>query len=74
MKTSEQIKIEFETALKQLLKSFNNADMQADDHYSGYPECGEDIKITVTIPAVYDENHNCISEFTEIDLGKYISP
>ena len=32
--------------LAALLKKYN-AEMEADDHYTGYPECGQDIRITV---------------------------
>jgi hypothetical protein len=35
--------------LAALLKKYN-AEIEADDHYQGYPECGQDIRITIDFP------------------------
>ena len=40
------------------------------NHYCGYPECGEDIRMTVYVEPVYLDD-NCIQEYTEIDLAQY---
>jgi hypothetical protein len=76
MKSSNQIKIEFLTDLKELLAKYkgNNysCEITAEDHFSGYAECGEDIKMTVTIPSIYEENGNQLREWIELDLGRYI--
>jgi hypothetical protein len=50
----------FKDELKQLLAKYK-ATLSASDHYSGWPECGEDVRITVEL------NDNPY----EIDLGKY---
>lgn len=71
IQTKEQIEQSFMDDLHALLDKYN-AELEAADHYIGYPECGEDIRVTVTIPARY-ENNECTHEFTEIDLGRYIS-
>ena len=55
-----------------LLKKYG-AEIEAKDYYQGYSECGEDVRMTVTIPAVYNDNHECIREFTEVDLGSWIA-
>ena len=64
-------KEQFIEELKMLLRKYD-ADILAKDHYDGYPECGEDIRMTVTIPAIYDGDQE-IRKFTEIDLGSYLS-
>lgn len=72
MKTSEQITKEFIAKLSNLLYNFHpSATLGAEDHYSGYPECGEDVRMTVFIPSIYDEEGDCISDCAEINLGKY---
>lgn len=68
MITEAEISQQFKIELQQLLDKFN-ADLEARDHYIGYPECGEDIRMTVSIPAIYDSNHDCIQEYAEVDLG-----
>jgi hypothetical protein len=71
MKTKEEIGGNFLSDLRSLLDKYN-AEITAEDHYEGYPECGEDIRMTVYIPAIYDKNGNTTQEFVEINLGKYI--
>ena len=68
MTTKEQ----FISELKALLAKWD-AEIVAEDHFSGYAECGEDVRMTVTIPAIYDkESGEYIREWTEIDLGRRI--
>lgn len=75
MKTEQQITDEFLAELKALLSKYAPAggyvDITAEDHYMGYPECGEDVRMTVSIPSGYDGNGEKVSEGAEIDLGKY---
>ena len=71
MKTKEQVEAEFLKDLNELLERYN-AEMSADDHFSGYAECGEDIRITVDIPGIYNEDGNVVRETTEINLGKRV--
>ncbi len=66
-----QAKTEFLKRLRNLLADFG-ASIQAEDHWQGYAECGSDIRMTVTIPAVYDESGDCIQEYTEINLSTFI--
>ena len=66
----ELVTQQFTMELKALLKKYD-AEISAEDHYQGYPECGEDIRITVTIPSKYDADGNMLREWTEIDLGNY---
>ena len=77
MKTASEVSREFMTKLQLLLKEYSHGDWEAsigaEDHYPGYPECGEDIRMTVDIPAVYDSEGGCLREMTEINLGSYFS-
>ena len=50
----------FLAELTALLRKWG-AELEAKDHYLGYPECGEDIRITAWIPADGAD--------VEIDLG-----
>lgn len=70
IQTKEQIEQNFREDLQALLDKYH-ADLEADDHYQGYSECGKDIRMMVTIPAVY-ENNECTHEFTEFNLGRYL--
>ncbi len=60
----------FRADLLALLAKYD-AGLTAQDHYQGYPECGKDIRMTVTIPAIYDEDGETVRPWTEIDLGSY---
>lgn len=70
MITSKQIEQKFRAELQDLLDKYQ-AIMEAEDHYKGYAECGEDIRITVDIATLYDDDGNIIREGAEIDLGSY---
>ena len=72
MKTSDELEKAFKHDLRELLNKYD-AELEAADHYMGYPECGEDIRMTVTIPAIYIDG-TCIREHTEIDFGRWIYP
>jgi hypothetical protein len=72
MTNKEEITKLFLSELKQLLGKYE-AELSAEDHYSGYPECGEDVRMTVTVPGKYDASGNTIREWTDIDLGNSIS-
>lgn len=50
-----------------------NADISADDHYRGYPECGQDIRIEISIPPIYI-NGELIRAGVDIDLDKGFYP
>lgn len=71
MISSDEVRRRFLCDLKGLLIKYQ-AEIQASDHYQGYPECGEDIRMIVTIPTAYNAASECVREFTEIDLGAYI--
>jgi len=70
MTTKAQTEADFRAELSALLKRYD-AELSADDHYTGYPECGEDIRMTVTIPARYSCDGETLMEYTEIDLGRF---
>ena len=67
--TSKQVAQQFKTELKALLAKYN-AELESDDHWRGYAECGSDVRMTVFVPAIYDDEHDCLREYTEIDLGR----
>ena len=71
--TKEQVTQAFISELQALLDKYG-AEMEAKDFWSGYAECGEDVRIKVTVPAIYNEDHNCVRELTDIDLGSYLWP
>lgn len=73
LQTKQQIEQSFRAELQALLDRYG-AEIEAKDHYRGYPECGEDVRMTVVIPGIWDEDGNPVREWTEIDLGEYLSP
>jgi hypothetical protein len=70
MEKKEQIEAEFLQELQELLRKWD-ATLEAEDHFVGYPECGQDIRMTVYIPQVYDGYGNIEREGVEINLGKF---
>lgn len=61
-----------EPILHQGVPLHNPATLEAEDHYPGYAECGEDVRMTVSIPSIVDPaTYEIIREGMEIDLGKY---
>lgn len=73
MKTKEQVTAEFKADLAELLKKYSRDDWAAEiclnetsrSFYSTY-------NIEAYIPSLYDENGDCIREYTEINLGSNI--
>ncbi len=69
MKTADEVAAAFRADLQALLDKYG-AELDAKDCYVGYSECGSDIRMIVTIPAIYGDDHcGPLSEWTEIDLG-----
>ena len=56
-------KDEFLEKLKALFSEYN-AELECDDEFSGFPECGEDLHMRVFI----------VGEEGNIDLGQYFRP
>ena len=73
MQTKEQIEQEFRSELQALLDKYG-AELEAKDHYQGYAECGEDVRMTVDIPSIWDKDGDQVREYTEIDLGRHLFP
>jgi len=74
MKVSkEQIEGAFRKELQALLDKYG-AELEARDHYRGFPECGEDIRMTVDIPAAWTKEGELVREAAEIDLGSHVWP
>lgn len=72
MKKAEEVEKEFREDLQAILDKYG-AELEAKDHYRGIQGCGQDIRVTVTIPAKYDSSGEQVSEWTEISLGQYLS-
>lgn len=72
VQSQQQVTEAFLHELRELLKKYG-AELEAADHYQGYPECGEDVRMTVTVPAIYDDTGNTKREWTEIDLGRRVA-
>ena len=73
MQTKQQIELAFRAELQALLDKYG-AELEAKDHYQGYAECGEDVRITVDIPGAWNEDGEVVREWTEIDLGSHLWP
>lgn len=71
--TSEEVEAAFRAELQALLDKYEG-ELRAMDHYLGYPGLSEDIRITVEIPALWNDKHICIREYVEIDLGTGLLP
>ena len=68
----EQRAQEFKEALKAFLSQYDQGtykvEIETEDHYSGFPECGQDIRMEVRLPAHYEEGKEL--PWTTVDLGK----
>lgn len=62
---------EFITKLRALLVEFD-ARLTAEDHYPGYAECGEDIRITVEMQGNYDEAKGDCKPWVAVNVGKWV--
>ena len=69
MITEEEITNQFKAELQSLLDKYG-AELEAEDHYPGYAECGEDVRMTAYIPTQYDESYNMVRESANINLGQ----
>lgn len=69
MITEEEITKQFKAELQALLDKYG-AELDAEDHYAGWIQSGEDIRMTAYIPTQYDASYNMIRESANIDLGK----
>jgi hypothetical protein len=67
--TKDDVKNEFLAKLQSLFDEYG-AEIEAKDHYMGYPECGEDIRMIIDIPGIYEDGEE-IRPWTEIDIGTY---
>ena len=71
MTTRADIEAAFRADLQALLDKYG-AELEEKDYYQGYAECGEDVRMTVFIEAVYDDNHELVNEGVEINLGNWL--
>lgn len=69
---TEKIEAEFRADLQALLNKYG-ANLEAEDHWQGYAECGEDIRITAEIDGVYTKDGELVRPYVSIDLGRYIA-
>jgi len=72
IQTEDEVRTKFLAELKALLTKWN-AELSAKDHWNGYAECGEDVRMTVDIPGIYAESE-VLRPYVEIDLGSYQCP
>jgi len=59
---------EFKAELRELMKKHGVDRILAEDHWQGYPECGEDVRMTVEITSLWEEGEPK-RPWVEIDLG-----
>jgi hypothetical protein len=45
------------------------ATIEAADHWKGYSECGEDIRMTASIEVIHPDGYPL---FLDVDLGRYL--
>jgi hypothetical protein len=70
MKTKEQIAIEFKAEFKALLKKYNaEMNVEEEETYGAYVRGA--FNMVVNIPAEYNKDHDCVSEWAEVNLGNY---
>ncbi len=69
MTTKAETEKAFKEEFAALLKKYG-AEITCENHWQGYAECGEDVRMTVTIPSTWDKDGNAIREWTEINLGR----
>ena len=74
METSEMVASRFMRDLQALLAKYGEAELSAEDHWTGFAECGSDVRLTVYIRGIYDESGDVVREYTEIDLHDFVSP
>lgn len=64
------IEVAFRAELSALLVKYG-AEIETSDHYPGYAECGEDIRMIVSVDSIYDASAgDVLREHCEIDLGR----
>lgn len=73
MQTKQQVEQAFRADLQALLDKYG-AEIEAKDYFPGYPECGEDVRMTVGIRPVWSDDGTLVREHTEIDLGSHLWP
>lgn len=73
MRTAAEVENAFRAELQALLDKYG-AEIEADDSGPEFHECDRDIRVEVTIPAIYDSAHNCIREWTSFNLGRCLWP
>lgn len=66
------VKDQFLEDLQSLLDKYAPIEVIAEDHYSGYSECGSDVRMTVSIEPLWDKDGNQTRDAVEINLGNYI--
>ena len=64
MKTRDEAVAEFRAELAALMRKWG-ADITASDHWKGYAECGEDVRMVASIQ--YDGEFGCRTD-AEVDL------
>lgn len=69
MQTKAEVTKLFLSDLAALLRKWD-AMITAEDHYGGYPECGEDIRMEVDIKSVVGPDGQVFRDFTVVDLGR----
>ena len=64
---------DFRRELSELLGRYN-AEIVASNYYEGYAECGEEIKMVVDVPTVYDTSSDILRSGFKVDLGNIVYP
>lgn len=48
-------------------------DIESKDYWQGYPECGEDVRMTAMFDGGYsDKDMTHFEDYSELDLGNYL--
>jgi len=61
MITADEIKLKFIEDFKALIQKYD-ADLEIEDHFSGYAECGRNMRLDIDFPSKYDKDGNMIQQ------------
>jgi len=68
MKTSDQVSADFKAELSTLLRKYN-AEVSLTENYDGFYSAVDGIEFT--IPAVWDDDNNLVSDFATLNIGTW---
>lgn len=68
---SEDVERLFMAEFMSLLDRYE-AEIDARDHYEGYPGIGQDVRMTLSIPWICDKSGDTVQAGVDVDLGSWV--